>query len=80
MRRPVATTQPDANPGTTTTVMATSLASIVLAIGLYASGNKKAGLFVGLWAPTILGIGTYLNSDKALQELKSISAKQIEAE
>jgi hypothetical protein len=66
----MADTQSDANPGTTMTVMTASLASIALAIGLYVSGNKKGGLFVGLWAPTILGIGTYLNSDRILQALK----------
>jgi hypothetical protein len=72
-------TQPDANPGTTTTVMAASLASIGLAIAIYMSGNKKGGLFVGLWAPTILGIGTYLNTDRTLQALANANPRALDA-
>ena len=76
----MASTQPDANPGTTTVVMATSLASIALAVGIYLTGNKKGGIFVGLWAPTILAIGTYLNSDRTLQLQKEARAELASAE
>lgn len=33
--------------------------SILLSIGLFLSGKKHEGLFVGLWAPTILNLGLY---------------------
>lgn len=35
------------------------LGSILLSIVLYLSGKKEAGIFVGLWAPTILNLGLY---------------------
>jgi len=45
---------------TTNLVVASSVASIGLAIYLYARGEKQAAIFVGLWAPTILGLGSFL--------------------
>ncbi len=33
--------------------------SILLAIGLFSTGKREAGIFVGLWAPTILNLGLY---------------------
>ncbi len=33
--------------------------SIVLSLCLYFTGRKEAGIFVGLWAPTILNLGLY---------------------
>lgn len=33
--------------------------SIILSLGLYLSGRRQAGIFVGLWAPTILNLGLY---------------------
>ena len=35
------------------------LGSILLAIGLFLSSKKLEGIFVGLWAPTILNLGLY---------------------
>ena len=35
------------------------LGSIVLSIALFASGKRETGIFVGLWAPTILNLGLY---------------------
>jgi len=32
-------------------------ASILASLGLFLKKNKEAALFVGLWAPTILGLG-----------------------
>ncbi len=43
-------------------VYGASLVSIVTAIYLFATGNKDTGIFVGLWAPTFLGLGTFFNS------------------
>ncbi len=36
-----------------------TLGSIILAAVLYLSGRRHAGIFVGLWAPTILNLGLY---------------------
>jgi hypothetical protein len=33
--------------------------SILLSLGLFLSGKRLAGIFVGLWAPTILNLGLY---------------------
>ena len=35
------------------------LGSIVLSVLLYISGKRESGIFVGLWAPTILNLGLY---------------------
>ena len=55
----------DTNSGRNELVLVSSLASIALAIYLYASGKKDAGIFVGLWAPTILGLGSFMSANKA---------------
>ncbi len=33
--------------------------SILLAVFLFVTGKKQEGIFVGLWAPTILNLGLY---------------------
>ncbi len=43
-----------------------SLVSIVTAIYMYATGKKETGIFVGLWAPTFLSLGTFFNSEYRL--------------
>lgn len=41
-----------------------TLVSIVISLLLYVSGRREAGIFVGLWAPTILNLGqTLLEED-----------------
>lgn len=35
------------------------LASIALSVCLFVSGKRETGIFVGLWAPTILNLGLY---------------------
>jgi hypothetical protein len=37
-----------------------TLLSIVLSLALYMTGRREAGIFVGLWAPTILNLGQSL--------------------
>ncbi|MDQ4126498.1 MAG: hypothetical protein M3151_00835 [Actinomycetota bacterium] len=37
--------------------------SIVISLLLYLSGRREAGIFVGLWAPTILNLGQTLLED-----------------
>ena len=34
--------------------------SILLSLFLYLSGRREAGIFVGLWAPTVLNLGQSL--------------------
>lgn len=36
------------------------LAIIIISEWLFLSGNKLHGIFMGLWAPTLLGIAIYL--------------------
>jgi hypothetical protein len=47
-------------------ILAASLLSIATSIYLYASGRKEAGIFVGLWAPTFLGLGSFLNEARSV--------------
>lgn len=37
-----------------------TLISILISLALYFSGKREAGIFVGLWAPTILNLGQSL--------------------
>jgi hypothetical protein len=37
-----------------------TLLSIVISLALYVTGRREAGIFVGLWAPTILNLGQSL--------------------
>lgn len=48
--------------------------SIVLSLVLFLSGKKHEGLFVGLWAPTILNLGLYA---KLLSPSKEIGSPDI---
>ena len=36
--------------------------SFLLSVYLWFSGQKDAGLFVGIWVPSILSFGTFLKS------------------
>lgn len=46
-------------------ILAASLASIGLSVYLYTQGRKEDGLFVGLWAPTFLGLAAFVNGTRA---------------
>ena len=37
-----------------------TLISILISLALYATGRRESGIFVGLWAPTILNLGQSL--------------------
>jgi hypothetical protein len=41
-----------------------TLLSIVLSLALYMSGKRETGIFVGLWAPTVLNLGQTLFEDE----------------
>jgi len=40
-------------------ILTAALVSMILSIFLWFLGNKDAGLFVGIWVPSILGFGAY---------------------
>jgi len=39
---------------------AAAFISFLLSVGLWFSGQKDAGVFVGIWVPSILSFGTYI--------------------
>lgn len=41
-----------------------TLVSIVLSLILFLSGRRNEGIFVGLWAPTILELGKSLSEEE----------------
>ena len=41
-----------------------TLLSILISLYLYMSGRRETGIFVGLWAPTVLNLGQTLLVDK----------------
>lgn len=47
-------------------IYGSSFVSIIVAIYLFVTGKKDLGIFVGLWAPTILGLGTFFNTETHL--------------
>ena len=42
-----------------------TLLSILLSLYLYTTGKREAGIFVGLWAPTILDLGQSLVEEES---------------
>jgi len=40
-------------------ILTAALASMILSIYLWFSGQQNAGQFVGIWVPSILGFGAY---------------------
>lgn len=45
-------------------IYGSSLVSIIAATCLFFSGKRDTGIFVGLWAPTILAWGAFFNSSE----------------
>jgi hypothetical protein len=41
-------------------ILSAAIISLILSIALWFTGNKDTGLFVGLWVPSIIGLGIYL--------------------
>jgi hypothetical protein len=41
-------------------ILLAAFISFVLSISLWFSGNEDGGLFVGLWVPSIIGLGAFL--------------------
>ncbi|WP_165140303.1 hypothetical protein [Halalkalibaculum roseum] len=40
-------------------ILSSALISMAISIYLWFSGNKDAGLFVGIWVPSLLSFGNY---------------------
>ena len=40
-----------------------TLLSILISLYLFTSGKRETGIFVGLWAPTVLNLGQTLVED-----------------
>jgi len=40
-------------------ILAAALISMILSIFVWFSGSHEAGLFIGIWVPSILGFGAY---------------------
>jgi hypothetical protein len=40
-------------------ILSAALVSMILSIFLWFNGQQDAGLFVGIWVPSILGFGAY---------------------
>ena len=56
-------------------VYGASLVSIIASIYLFATGKKDTGIFIGLWAPTFLGLGTFFNTECAPGQGQAPSAE-----
>jgi len=41
-----------------------TMLSILISLFLFTSGRRETGIFVGLWAPTVLNLGQTLLQDK----------------
>ena len=41
-------------------VLLAALASFVLSVSLWFSGSTDEGLFVGIWVPSIISLGTFI--------------------
>lgn len=40
-------------------ILAAALISMILSIFLWFTGSQDAGVFVGIWVPSIIGFGAY---------------------
>ncbi len=50
-----------------------SVVSIITAIYMYATGKKDTGIFIGLWAPTFLALGTFYNTEGRMAQDESVA-------
>ncbi len=41
-------------------ILLAALASFVLSVSLWFSGSEQAGIFVGVWVPSIVSLGAFL--------------------
>ncbi|MDX1619293.1 MAG: hypothetical protein R3224_10950 [Balneolaceae bacterium] len=43
-------------------ILASAIISMIFSIYLWFTGNKDAGVFVGIWVPSLLCLGSYLKA------------------
>jgi hypothetical protein len=43
-------------------ILTSAVLSLLLSVYLWFTGNKEAGLFVGLWVPSLLSFGVYFKT------------------
>ena len=43
-------------------ILTAAFISFLISVALWFSGQKDQGLFVGIWVPSILSFGIYINS------------------
>lgn len=43
-------------------ILTAAFISFLISISLWFTGQKDEGLFVGIWVPSILSFGNYINS------------------
>jgi hypothetical protein len=41
-------------------ILLAAFASFVLSVSLWFAGNEQQGIFVGIWVPSIIGLGGFL--------------------
>lgn len=49
------------------TILIAAGLSFLLSVYLWFSGDREAGLFVGIWVPSILSFGALMHSGKSLK-------------
>jgi hypothetical protein len=52
-------------------VLVASVASIAASIYLFGKGSRDTGIFVGLWAPTFLSLGSFANRNGATDNVSA---------
>ena len=50
-------------------ILTAAIVSMILSIYLWFSGEQEAGLYVGIWVPSILGFGAYFKIIKYRSKL-----------
>ncbi len=45
-----------------------TLLSILISLSLFLAGRRETGIFVGLWAPTVLNLGQTLLEDNTAKQ------------
>ena len=59
----------------TDTIVVAAAASVVLSlVQYYGRGRKETGIFVGLWAPTLLAFANYYKHDQTAERLEDASS------
>jgi len=49
-------------------LLAAAVIALVLSVSLWFSGHREEGLFVGLWVPSILSLGSLIYSGRSVRQ------------